>query len=186
MMVGVFRAECGGGVVDTVSFENDVKAKRRPKGSENQYTMEPVEPVLPVEAANPCITCGACCAYFRASFYWAETDAAAGGTVPAALTEKLNDFRAVMLGTNGPNPRCIALLGQIGQSVGCSIYPLRASVCHDFKLSWENGVHNDRCDKARAAWGLPPLERPVTLPIGDPENPDDLTPPCRPTVPHAA
>ncbi|EAX0008081.1 YkgJ family cysteine cluster protein, partial [Salmonella enterica] len=21
---------------------------------------------------NPCMTCGACCAYFRVSFYWAE------------------------------------------------------------------------------------------------------------------
>ncbi|MBB8903342.1 YkgJ family cysteine cluster protein, partial [Escherichia coli] len=21
---------------------------------------------------NPCITCGACCAFFRVSFYWAE------------------------------------------------------------------------------------------------------------------
>ncbi|MLR39642.1 YkgJ family cysteine cluster protein, partial [Salmonella enterica subsp. enterica] len=23
---------------------------------------------------NPCMTCGACCAYFRVSFYWAEGD----------------------------------------------------------------------------------------------------------------
>ncbi len=22
---------------------------------------------------NPCINCGACCAYFRVSFYWAES-----------------------------------------------------------------------------------------------------------------
>ncbi|EGR9493162.1 YkgJ family cysteine cluster protein, partial [Escherichia coli] len=21
---------------------------------------------------NPCMTCGACCAFFRVSFYWAE------------------------------------------------------------------------------------------------------------------
>ncbi len=148
--------------------------------------MEPLEAGLPVEAANPCITCGACCAYFRASFYWAETDVSAGGTVPADLTEKLNDFRALMRGTNGTNPRCIALLGQIGQSVGCSIYALRASVCHDFKMSWENGIHNDRCDKARAAWGLPPLEPPAILPTGEPENPDDVNPPNRPLVPFAA
>ncbi|WP_374212354.1 YkgJ family cysteine cluster protein [Thiothrix subterranea] len=25
---------------------------------------------------NPCMTCGACCASFRVSFYWGETDAA--------------------------------------------------------------------------------------------------------------
>lgn len=148
--------------------------------------MEQIEPVLPVEAANPCITCGACCAHFRASFYWAETDAAADGTVPVQLTEKLNDFRAVMRGTNGSNPRCIALIGQIGQSVGCSIYPLRASVCRDFKVSWEDGVHNERCDKARAIWGLPPLAPPEMVPTQDPENPDDVEPPCRPTIPRAA
>ncbi|EEX7666747.1 YkgJ family cysteine cluster protein, partial [Escherichia coli] len=23
---------------------------------------------------NPCMTCGACCAFFRVSFYWAEAD----------------------------------------------------------------------------------------------------------------
>ncbi len=37
---------------------------------------------------NPCMTCGACCAYFRVSFYWAEADDA-GGLVPSALTEPL-------------------------------------------------------------------------------------------------
>ncbi|HBP8873638.1 TPA: YkgJ family cysteine cluster protein, partial [Escherichia coli] len=23
---------------------------------------------------NPCMRCGACCAFFRVSFYWAEAD----------------------------------------------------------------------------------------------------------------
>jgi Fe-S-cluster containining protein len=151
-----------------------------------QTFMESSDIGPPDAAANPCITCGACCAYYRASFYWGETDASRGGTVPAGMTEKLNDFRAVMRGTNQPIPRCIALLGQIGQSVGCSIYELRASVCRDFKVSWEDGLRNERCDKARAAWGLPPLEPPVTMPAGEPENPDDIDPPWRPTVPRAA
>ena len=52
------------------------------------------------EASNPCVGCGACCAYYRASFYWAEADNASGGTVPVELTEKLNDFRRVMKGTS--------------------------------------------------------------------------------------
>ena len=134
------------------------------------------------EAVNPCITCGACCAYFRASFYWGETDAAPGGTVPGAMTEKLTDFRAVMQGTNQPNPRCVGLLGDIGKSVRCSIYDLRASACRDFKVSWEDGIHNERCDKARAVWGLEPLEPPVI----HPQKPDDIDPPGRPTVPRAA
>ena len=148
--------------------------------------MESSDIAPPAAAVNPCITCGACCAYFRASFYWAETDASADGTVPAAMTEKLNDFRAVMRGTNQPNPRCIALLGQIGQSVRCSVYELRASVCRDFKMSWEDGVANGRCDKARAVWGLGRLEPPAIVPARDPETPDDIDPPCRPTVPYAA
>ena len=109
---------------------------------------------------NPCITCGACCAYFRASFYWAETDLHSGGTVPAQMTEKLTPFRSVMKGTNQPNPRCIALEGEIGSCVSCSIYEQRASVCRDFEFSWQNGAPHDRCDKARAAWGLPPLPAP--------------------------
>jgi hypothetical protein len=30
---------------------------------------------------NPCVSCGACCAHFRVSFYWAEADDAPGGIV---------------------------------------------------------------------------------------------------------
>ena len=30
---------------------------------------------------NPCMTCGACCIFFRVSFYWSEADDA-GGTIP--------------------------------------------------------------------------------------------------------
>jgi len=73
------------------------------------------------------------------------------------MTDKLNDFRLVMKRSNGPKPRCLALMGFIGKKVHCSIYAQRASVCRDFPAAWENGVHNDRCDKARAAWGLFPL-----------------------------
>lgn len=67
------------------------------------------------------------------------------------LTKKLNDFRRIMRGTNPPSPRCVALLGEIGQSVRCSIYELRASVGRGFDISWEHGLHNERCDRARAA-----------------------------------
>jgi len=106
---------------------------------------------------NPCLECGACCAYYRASFYWAESDLAQPGGVPSELTEKLDDFRLFMKGSNGSNPRCLALMGIIGKKVHCSIYERRASVCRDFPPSWENGVHNERCDQARISWGLTPL-----------------------------
>ena len=102
------------------------------------------------EDINPCITCGACCALFRASFYWAEADDA-GGTVPVDLTEQLNAFRRVMKGTNDPSPRCVALVGEIGRQIYCSIYDRRSSVCRDFPVAWENGLPNERCDKARLA-----------------------------------
>ena len=106
---------------------------------------------------NPCLECGACCAFYRASFYWAESDLAQPSGVPSELTEKMNDFRLFMRGSNGSRPRCIALMGIIGKKVHCSIYNRRASVCQDFPPSWENNIHNERCDKARAAWGLLPL-----------------------------
>lgn len=110
-----------------------------------------------LKTVNMCLSCGACCAYFRASFYWAEGNDVTPGGVPVHLTEKLNDFRRVMIGTNRVQPRCIALGGTIGQEVSCRVYDQRASVCREFEASWINGVHNERCDRARAAWNLQPL-----------------------------
>lgn len=112
---------------------------------------------------NPCLTCGACCAFFRVSFYWGEADRAMGGTVPVNLTEDLNDFRRCMKGTNSARPRCVALFGTIGKSVRCSIYPDRPTPCRKAGVDWENSVIEigdeelDRCDRARAALGLTPL-----------------------------
>ncbi|WP_339137230.1 MAG: YkgJ family cysteine cluster protein [Candidatus Electrothrix sp. GW3-4] len=110
-----------------------------------------------METTNPCLTCGACCAFYRASFYWAETASGTPGGVPDHLTEKMNDFRAQMKGMKGPTPRCIAMTGEIGKSVCCSIYEQRASVCRNFPPSLLDGVLNERCDRARLAHGLKPL-----------------------------
>ena len=110
-----------------------------------------------METINPCITCGACCAHFRVSFYWGESDLSTPGGVPADMTEKLNDFRMVMKGSNEASPRCTALMGVIGKKVHCSIYEKRASVCRDFEPSWQDGRPHEGCDEARRAWGLPPL-----------------------------
>jgi len=108
---------------------------------------------------NPCLNCGACCAFFRATFHWSETDDA-GGTVPLDLTEDCDMFRRAMKGTNQAHPRCVALDGAIGVHVACSIYDVRASTCREFPVAWENGEANDKCDRARIAWGLPPLPPP--------------------------
>jgi len=107
---------------------------------------------------NPCLTCGACCACYRVSFYWAETDDVTDTGVPADLTEKLNSFRVVMKGTNQPNPRCVALQGEIGGRVRCAIYDRRPVPCRDLQFSLSAGAREEKCDKARAAWGLPLLK----------------------------
>lgn len=94
-----------------------------------------------------CMTCGACCASFRVSFYWAEADDG-GGTVPAALTEPLDPWRRCMVGTWSDAPRCAALQGEVGQQVGCAVYAQRPSVCRQL----EEG--SAQCQKARARWRL--------------------------------
>lgn len=109
------------------------------------------------EEINHCTSCGACCAYYRASFYWAEASDATEGGVPVELTERLGPFRRLIKGTGNVPPRCIALFGNIGESVRCTIYNRRASVCRDFAPSWANGESNPRCDQARAFWKLLPL-----------------------------
>ncbi len=112
-----------------------------------------------MEEYNPCLTCGACCAFYRASFYWGESDYAVPEGVPHELTDHLQSHYLVMKGTDSPTPRCIALMGILGAGVHCSIYERRASVCRNFDPSWLNGIANERCDKARVRWNLPPLER---------------------------
>ncbi|MDU5781955.1 MAG: YkgJ family cysteine cluster protein [Pantoea sp.] len=108
---------------------------------------------------NPCMTCGACCAHFRVSFYWAEADDA-GGAVPAELTEPLSLLMRNMRGTNAREPRCVALLGEPGSCTSCGIYAQRPSPCREFAMSGENGIYNEACDRARARYGLPPLFHP--------------------------
>lgn len=106
---------------------------------------------------NPCLTCGACCAHFRVSFYWTEAEQFLGGTVPPEFTGRLTPHLAVMLGTDCAKPRCQALEGNVGESVRCGIYEKRPSPCRELDPSWLHGVASEQCDKARRAHGLPPL-----------------------------
>jgi uncharacterized protein len=108
---------------------------------------------------NPCLKCGACCANFRVSFYWGECDDAKKGGVPSGLTEKLTDFRVAMKGTNCPNPRCIALVGDVGKDVRCTIYEKRPQLCRDLPFPGAEGISAEKCDESRAAWGLKPLKK---------------------------
>ncbi len=106
---------------------------------------------------NLCLSCGACCALYRASFYWAETSECTPNGVPADLTVKINDFLVAMKGTEKIPPRCDCLAGEIGDRVYCRIYENRSSVCREFKPAWEDGEPSPGCDHARITWGLDPL-----------------------------
>ena len=108
---------------------------------------------------NPCLDCGACCGYFRVSFFWGECQSA-GGVVPDDLVVQINPTRVAMIGTDAKPCRCVSLEGEIGKEVACTIYANRSSPCREFEASWEGGVHNPSCDDARAAYGLPRLPPP--------------------------
>lgn len=105
-----------------------------------------------MDPAFDCQQCGACCASFRVSFYWAEAESTQGpGThgVPAALTETISPHLLCMQGTNARQPRCSALQGQVGGSIGCTIYAQRPSPCREVMPG------DAQCLKARARHGLP-------------------------------
>lgn len=106
---------------------------------------------------HPCLACGACCAYFRVSFHWSET-LAESLAVPPEATVAMSHHHLAMRGTEIVPPRCVALVGEIGELVYCSIYSSRPSSCRDFTASYENGEPNARCDQARVAKGLAALQ----------------------------
>jgi len=122
-----------------------------------EHTLFSIGAVL-MGTSHPCMTCGACCACFRISFYWAESDLAIPEGMPHVLTDHLQGHFLVMKGTSSPAPRCIALEGSIGGKVRCTIYEQRPTPCRNFVPSGEDGrAENNRCDMARGKWGLPPL-----------------------------
>jgi Fe-S-cluster containining protein len=129
-----------------------------------------------------CLTCGACCAQYRVAFHWLETEGPDG--VPVELTAPLDAHRLVMQGTKRQPVRCVALEGEIGSCVACSIYDRRPTPCRELEVSQEQGRPSEQCDRARLAWGLPPL-RPDDF---APRAPFDLPAPAEdgPELPRAA
>jgi uncharacterized protein len=100
-----------------------------------------------------CRSCGACCAAFRVDFHPAERAGGAfvwGEGVPVDLTVAVTAAQVRMLGTDSALPRCAALVGEVGRTVGCSIYDARPSPCREF------GVEHQACADARRRHGLPP------------------------------
>lgn len=101
------------------------------------------EPATP----SPCLDCGACCASYRVSFYWAE---APERGLPEALYEPLGRWYACMRGTASAPVRCAALDGEIGRAVTCTVYEHRPSPCRALQAG------DEHCRRARARHGLPP------------------------------
>ncbi|MFW7343717.1 YkgJ family cysteine cluster protein [Pollutimonas sp. H1-120] len=127
-------------------------------------------------AANPCLSCGACCAHFRVSFYCGEVAGESGGTVPPELVSQVGPLRACMKGTEYGGQRCVALRGELGQEgIHCAIYEQRPSPCREFPAWMEDGSPNPDCQRLRKAIGLPPLPHRSD---DDDQNPTN-TPPRR-------
>ena len=104
-----------------------------------------------------CLSCGACCAAFRVDFHCSDLASADVPGVPVELTVPLTATLVRMRGTDEAPPRCVALAGEIGREVGCTIYPQRPSPCHELQPGEE------RCLRARAAHGLPALSGKMSL-----------------------
>ncbi len=115
---------------------------------------------------NPCITCGACCAYFRVQFYWREANPEDSQPfVPPGTFTDLTPSLRCMKGTDKKHrPKCVGLKGKIGSDAHCTIYESRPSPCKEFVASYSDGRSHLRCDEARKAHGLSPLRRQDWLP----------------------
>jgi len=107
---------------------------------------------MPLSGEFDCLSCGACCANFRVSFFAGECDYHPEGGVPSHLVVPVSPFRVCMQGTEKNPPRCVALSGEIGEQVYCSIYQQRSSTCRNFEAG------SEACIKARARHGVPVKE----------------------------
>lgn len=108
---------------------------------------------MSIPLVHPCLSCGACCAFFRVSFHWTETNRESFG-VPLAMTSQISTYVNAMNGTDQLKPSCVGLVGVVGTSTTCSIYEHRPGACRDFKASFEDGTANRHCEDARASKGL--------------------------------
>lgn len=123
---------------------------------------------------HPCLSCGACCAFFRVAFYWREAEAGGPWQVPLKFAVDLDSTHRCMKGTEVKHQsKCIALAGRIGKDAHCRIYNQRPTPCRNFEASYENGRHNARCDEARWGHGLRPLRR-EDFPAPSPPPPPPL------------
>ncbi|XZG69106.1 YkgJ family cysteine cluster protein [Chitinibacteraceae bacterium HSL-7] len=103
-----------------------------------------------------CLSCGACCAAFRVTFDASELESE-GGMVPDGLADMETAHLARMRGTDYAQPRCLALVGKVGEAVSCGIYRERPGPCREFAMLADVGIFTEACNRARARHGLPAL-----------------------------
>jgi Fe-S-cluster containining protein len=94
-------------------------------------------------ASNPCLSCGACCAF---SHEWPR--------FTLETETEILAIRAALTGERGMRcigDRCSALSGEVGVKTACTVYEVRPHVCR----SCEAG--DPECNMARAKFGFPAL-----------------------------
>lgn len=91
-----------------------------------------------------CQACGACCSAYIVDLYQGE-----GHDIPHPLRNLLVDQEKQEMRRDA-NFRCAALVGKVGESVKCSIYGCRPTVCRDFPRE------ESSCHRARRIAGVKP------------------------------
>ena len=107
--------------------------------------------------ADPCLSCGACCASFLVDFHVSDLESHPGGCVPVALTVPVTATLVRMRGTDDGPPRCIALKGEIGREACCTIYEKRPGPCRDFAPYAALNIGDEGCARARRRYGMAAL-----------------------------
>ncbi|GAB2903527.1 YkgJ family cysteine cluster protein [Uliginosibacterium flavum] len=115
-----------------------------------------------MSALDPCQQCGACCASLRVSFHRSQL-VSEGGCVPDGLADEETDNTCRMRGTDRVPPRCVALVGKLGEMVRCGIYEFRPEPCREFAPHGVHGISNVECSRVRQRHGLAPLPTPEGL-----------------------
>ena len=97
------------------------------------------------EADNPCLACGACCAYSENWPRFSTEDDAALDLIPQELVNARGS------GMRCEGDRCAARKGKIGEATSCAIYAVRPEVCRTCQPG------DAECAMARKKYGLPAL-----------------------------
>ena len=100
---------------------------------------------MTADLSELCQSCGACCAY---SADWPRFALETEEEILAIPREVVDDARGTMRCTGD---RCVALHGEVGVAVTCTVYAVRPEVCRACQPG------DDSCQLARRRFGLAPV-----------------------------